>query len=86
LKDQEEMNSIVKDALDCSNMEFSELHRFEENIDGNLIFRAKKGGTHIVYCVDKKMRIVFLRAFRNFSEYKKFLDDKKQIRKMLAHM
>ena len=86
LKNQEEMNSIVKDVLDCSNLEFSELHKFEENIDGNLIFRAKKGGTHIVYGVDKKMRIVFLRAFKNFSEYKKFLDDKKQIRKILAHI
>jgi hypothetical protein len=86
LKDTEEMNSMVRDILDCSNLEFSELHKFEENIGGNLIFRAKKGSKHIVYGVDRKMRIVFLRAFRNFDEYKKFLDDKKRIRKMLEHV
>jgi hypothetical protein len=67
-------------------LEFAELHKFEENLDGNLVFRAKKKGKHIVYGVDKKMRIVFLRKFRNFSEYKKFLDDKKEIRKMFEYM
>ncbi len=86
LKNEEERNSIIKDILDCSNVEFNELHKFEENIDGNLIFRAKKEGMHIVYGVDKKMRIVFLRAFRNFAEYKKSLDGKKDLRKMLAHI
>ena len=83
LKNKEEANLIVKGILDCSNLEFSELHRFEENIDGNLIFRAKKGNVHFVYFVDKKRRMVFLRAFDNFTEYKKFLDDRKSIRRML---
>lgn len=86
LKNEEEMNSIINSVLDCSDLEFTELHKFEENIGGNLVFRAKKEGRHIVYGVDRKMRIVFLRAFRNFSEYKKFLDDKKEIRKMFEHM
>jgi len=85
LKDEEEAESIVKDVLDCSNVDFSELHKFEESVDGNMIFRAKKEGTHIVYCVDKEMRIIFLRVFRNYKEYEKFLDDKKQVRKMIAH-
>jgi mRNA-degrading endonuclease RelE of RelBE toxin-antitoxin system len=85
LKSKETVTSIVNDVLDCSNLEFNELHKFEENVDGNLIFRARKGGTHLVYGVDKQMRIVFLRAFRNFGEYKKFLDDKQSIRNMLAH-
>ncbi len=86
LKNEEEMNSIINSVLDCSDLEFTELHKFEENIGGNLVFRAKKEGRHIVYGVDRKMRIVFLRAFRNFSEYKKFLDDKKEIRRMFEHM
>jgi hypothetical protein len=86
LKNQQERDSIIRDILDCSELEFTELHKFEENIDGNLVFRAKKEGKHIVYGVDKKMRIVFLRVFRNFGEYKKFLDDKKRIRRMLEHV
>jgi mRNA-degrading endonuclease RelE of RelBE toxin-antitoxin system len=86
LKNKDEMKSIVNDVLDCSNMDFFELHKFEENIDGNLIFRAKKQGVHIVYCVDKQMRIIFLRAFRNYSEYGKFLEDKKEIKKLIAHV
>lgn len=84
LKDKEEVDSIVSGVLDCSSIDFSELHKFEENVDGNLIFRAKKDGIHIVYCVDKKMRIIFLRTFKNYSEYGKFLEDKKEIKKMIA--
>jgi hypothetical protein len=85
LKNKEERHSIIRDILGCSNLEFTELHKFEENIGGNLVFRARKEGQHIVYGVDRKMRIVFLRAFRNFGEYKKFLDGKKEIRKMFEH-
>ena len=86
LKNEKEMGSIIKEVLDCSDLGFTELHKFEEHIEGNLVFRAKKEKLHIVYCIDKKRRIIFLRAFRNFSEYKKFLDDKKEIRKMIAHI
>jgi mRNA-degrading endonuclease RelE of RelBE toxin-antitoxin system len=85
LKDREEVDSIVSDVLDCSNVDFTELHKFEEDVDGNLIFRAKKDGIHLVYGVDKKMRIIFLRAFKNYSEYKKFLENKKEIEKMIMH-
>jgi hypothetical protein len=53
-------------------------------IDRDLVFRAKKDGIHIVYCVDKKMRIIFLRAFRNYSEYGNFLGNRKGIKKMTA--
>jgi mRNA-degrading endonuclease RelE of RelBE toxin-antitoxin system len=83
LKSQEKVNSIVRDVLDCSHLEFTELHKFEENINGNLLFRAKKGDTHIVYCVDRTMKIIFLRAIRSFTEYKRFLDNKKEIVKMI---
>jgi hypothetical protein len=85
LKNPEERDSIIRDILDCSDLGFTELHKFEENIDGNLIFRAKKEGKHIVYGVDKKMRIVFLRVFRNYGEYKKFLEDRPGIKRMLEH-
>ena len=85
LKDKEQIDSIVNGILDCS-VDFNELHKFEEDIDGNLVFRAKKENMHIVYCVDKKMRIIFLRAFKNYNEYKKFLDDRKEIEKMIVHI
>jgi mRNA-degrading endonuclease RelE of RelBE toxin-antitoxin system len=84
LKDKEEVDSIVSGVLDCSNIDFSELHKFEEDIDGDLVFRAKKGRIHIVYGVDKKMRIIFLRAFRNYSEYGNFLKNRKEIKEMIA--
>ncbi len=85
LKDEEKVASIVKSILDCSDLDFSELHKFEEHIDGNMVFRAKKEGMHIVYCVDRNMRMIFLRAFRNFKEYKRFLEDKSEIRNMILH-
>jgi hypothetical protein len=84
LKDREMANSIMRNVLDCSHLEFHELHKFEMNVDGNLIFRAKKEKTHIVYAIDKKMRIVFLRAIRNFTRYRRFLEDKKKILRMIA--
>lgn len=84
LKDKEKANSIIKAVLDCSHLEFYELHKFESNINGNLIFRARKGKLHIVYGVDKGMRIIFLTAIRNFTQYKKFLDNKKEITRMIA--
>jgi len=85
LKDEEEANSIVGDILDCSHLEFHELHKFEKNIGGNLIFRAKKEKLHIVYGVDRKLRIIFLRAIKNFTEYKKFLMDRKEIIRLIIN-
>ena len=86
LKDKEKIKSLVNDILDCSNLEFSELHKFEMNVDGNLIFRARKKNLHLVYGVNKKMSIIFLRAIGNFTEYKKFLGNRKQILKTITHV
>ncbi len=85
LKDLEEAKSIVRDVLDCSNADFYELHKFEEHVNGSMIFRAKKEGMHIIYCVDKNMRIIFMRVFKNFKEYEKFLEDKREISKLILH-
>jgi mRNA-degrading endonuclease RelE of RelBE toxin-antitoxin system len=85
LKDAEIAKALVRDILDCSNADFSELHKFEEHVNGCMIFRAKKEGMHIVYCVDKNMRIIFMRVFKNFKEYEKFLDDKREITKLILH-
>ena len=67
-----------------SHMEFHEMHKFEENIDDNLIFRARKGNMHIVYCVTKDRKMIFLRAVRNYDEYKKLLEDKGMLKKLIG--
>ncbi|PIN86475.1 hypothetical protein COV19_04235 [Candidatus Woesearchaeota archaeon CG10_big_fil_rev_8_21_14_0_10_44_13] len=69
--------------VNCEHENFTHLHKFEEIIDGNYIFRALKGKTHIIYAIDKDHRLIFLRAFENFGMYKKFLNDKKSIEKMI---
>ena len=85
LKNEEKAKAIVRDVLDCSNTDFNELHKFEEHVNGCMIFRAKKDRMHIVYCVDKSLRIIFMRVFKNFKKYEKFLDDKKEISKLALH-
>jgi len=77
---------MVTEILDCSSMDFYEMHKFEENVDGTLVFRAKKNGVHTVYAVDSRLRLIFLRAFRNFSAYGKFLEDKKELKKMISRV
>jgi len=85
LKDGEKANALVRDVLDCSNADFNELHKFEEHVAGCMIFRAKKDGMHIVYCVDKSMRLIFMRVFKNFKQYEKFLESKREINKLILH-
>ena len=85
LRDKEKAKAVVRDVLDCSNADFYELHKFEKHVNGCMIFRAKTEGMHIVYCVDKNMRIIFMRVFKNFKEYEKFLEDKREISKLILH-
>jgi len=85
LKDEEKTKSIVRDILDCSNADFYELHKFEKHVGGCMVFRAKKESMHIVYCVDKNMQIIFIRVFKNFKDYEKFLDNKKDLIAAIIH-
>ena len=85
---------FLKDAPDfdtnlvvgCQHEYFTRLHKFEETIDGNHIFRAIKGKTHYVYAIDKNKRLIFLRAFSNFKDYKKFLNEKTIILKIIQNV
>jgi hypothetical protein len=70
-------------VLDCNHQHFTILHRLEGNIRGNHIFRALHNHTHIVYAVDKRHRLIFLRAFVNMKAYERFLDDKKKLLEMI---
>ena len=74
--------AIALDVLNSNHEGFEELHKYEEQIHGNHVFRAKINGDHIVYTVTKDNRLVFLRAFKNFKDYKKFLDH--DLRKLLS--
>jgi hypothetical protein len=69
----------INAVVDCKHAYFTHLHKFEETIDGNHVFRALKDKVHVVYCIDRQNRLLFLRAFHNFSLYRKFLNDKKEI-------
>ncbi len=84
LKDEKIITSIINNILDCAHLNFNELHKYEETIDGNLVFRAKKDYIHIVYCINKDQRaIIFLRAIKHFSEYKRFLDNRKLVKRII---
>ncbi len=87
-KDKDRVDSVVKMILDCTNLEFHELHKFEKNVAGNLVFRAKRGRTHFVYCVNKKNveTLLFLRAITNFTEYKRLLANEQQIVRMATEI
>ena len=62
------------------------LHKYEENVFGNHVFRALYEKKHVVYAIDKEHRLILLRAFSNFKEYCKFLDDKHEIKRLIDHV
>jgi hypothetical protein len=86
MKDVDRIESMIRSVLDCTSLEFNELHKFEKNVNGNLVFRARKGPWHVVYCVGRQNRIIFLRAFNNFTEYGRFLQNKKAILEMIDRL
>jgi len=62
--------------------EYTKLHKFEETVHGIHIFRALINKVHYVFAIDDN-RLIMLRAFHNFKEYKKFLENKKDIVRMV---
>jgi hypothetical protein len=71
--------------LDSQHQYFTILHKLEETIQGNHIFRALHNGKHIVYAIDKKHRLILLKTFNNFKHYLKYLDNKKTILKTIEN-
>lgn len=69
--------------IDAEHENHTRLHKYEETIDGITIFRAIIDHIHIVYVVDDKHRLIFLRAFKNFNNYDSFLSNKKKIKEMV---
>ena len=76
--------TVIDDILGCDNINYTELHKFEKHVDGTPVFRAKIDGVHIVYAIDKGRKLIlFLRTFDNFTRYKKFLEDDREIKRMI---
>ena len=73
----------MEDILSCVQINFHELHKFEEKVEDLFIFRAKKEDIHFIYVIDQRKRLILLRAFHNFKEYKKYLEKKKEIVKLV---
>jgi hypothetical protein len=69
--------------LDAEHADHARLHKYEENVEGNHVFRAIIDHMHIVYCVDKDHNLIMLRAFRQFKEYEKFLQDRNAITQLV---
>jgi hypothetical protein len=79
----EKARFAVQEILDCSHESFSELHKFEENVNGYHLFRAKQNHFHMVYSMAGNL-IIFLRAFDNFKEYRRFLHDRREIERSIT--
>jgi hypothetical protein len=72
-------NFDISLITDSQHEHFTRLHKFEKHVRGNNIFRAVKDEIHYVYAIDKKFRLIFLRVFKNFKKYEKYLGDEKLI-------
>jgi hypothetical protein len=73
----------VSPILGCDHDKAKRLHKFEFSVDGSYVFRAILKNTHVVYAVDAKNRLIFLRAFGNFKDYSRFLKERKNVAKMI---
>ncbi len=73
----------INTVLNCENIYFQKLHKFEDKIGDAHIFRALQNHLHAVYAIDGGNRLIFLRAFNNFTKYKRFLDNKKAIKHLI---
>ena len=82
-------NRFKKDApdfdisliTDSQHEHFTRLHKFEKHVKGNNIFRAVKDEIHYVYAIDKNLRLIFLRVFKNFKKYEKYLSSEREMEK-----
>jgi len=80
------LKDIDKQIVNPNACGFTELHKFEERIEGVDLFRAKKKGVHIVYGITETKDLIFLRAIKSFMEYEKFLSNKKLIKEIIHNL
>ena len=83
-KDAPEFDTSL--IVDSEHEHFTRLHKFEKIVKGNHVFRAVKDEKHYLYAIDPNHRLIFLRAFKNFKQYGKFLGDDKAILKEIGNL
>jgi len=74
---------VLADILDCTRMHYHEMHKYERHVGGFTVFRAKRDRVHYVYAIAGS-RLILLRAFGNYQEYRAYLEDDKRIIKDCA--
>jgi len=74
LKDEEKSKEFFKEVLETPNTNSEKLHKFEELEKTSIVSRAKTEEPHIVCCVDKNMRVIYMRVFKNIKKYEKFIE------------
>jgi hypothetical protein len=74
LKDEEKSKEFFREVLDHPNANSKKQHKFEELENGSRVSRAKTEEPHIVCCVDKNMRVIYMRIFKNVKKYEKFIE------------
>lgn len=79
-------NLNIQPVIECDYRHSKKLHKFEFSIDGHHVFRALIGKTHLIYAIDKDLRLIFLRAFDNMAVYNKFLKEKKKLATMIENI
>lgn len=74
LKDEEKSKEFFREVLDRPKAKPKEQHKFEELENDRGVSRAKTEEPHIVCCVDKTMRVIYMRVFKNVKKYEKFIE------------
>jgi mRNA-degrading endonuclease RelE of RelBE toxin-antitoxin system len=73
LKDEEKSKEFFKEVLDPK-ADSKKQHKFKELKNGSKVSSAKTEDPRIVCCVDKNMRVIFMRVFKNVKKYEKFIE------------
>jgi len=73
LKDEEKSKEFFREVLDPK-ADPKKQHKFEEPANGSRVSRGKTEDMRIVCCVDKNMRVSFMRVFKNVKKYEKFIE------------
>ena len=70
---------IAQEVLDCDHEDYAELHKFERHVHGTAVFRAKRDSRHLLYGIDDRGTLIFLRLIKHYGEYQHFLSSDREI-------
>ena len=73
LKGEEKSKEFFKEVLDPKAVS-KKKHKFKELENGSKVSSAKTENPHIVCCVDKNMRVLYMHVFKDIKKYEKFIE------------